>query len=1288
MNSRKTSQRSRFLLALAMGSVTPWVYTPRLNAQGQLPPANQSFQLPAPNGMQNPQPPALATQKTGNVEARLQVYDVPLEHVGAVGAQLQMQFGADKRVRITNEPNSGRLMVLAPEGTQRQIAQVVDSVRKQVGSIVMDARGNVVQSVVQQNQYKLQRITWRELEDAVGRLAGPRLTVTTLNNGELAQLKLVNKDSVQEVMMVDRRNDIVRLQGTPTMVMGWTQVVTAIDFGQADPNRPTQIIPINPATPERIERALSLVKLATYQKPVEEDEATTTVTRPVPQTGDNERATIIGSPDALSSGSGLIGDVDISFVPEMGLVIIKGSKKDVQRVNDVIEQIKKQSVETQPDIELKMLKHVNSQALETIVKALNTAVFEPRQGQISITALGQPNALLLIGRPEALKGIVDLIDKLDQPLDPNSQPRVFRLTHTSAVDAAALVTSIFTETAPATGGAAGTATTTLAPRVRVVADFRTNSLIVVASPRDQAEVARVIKEIDVDEGPAAESEVKIIPVKNAVASDLEPILRTAITGEASTTTTTGGQQGGGGNTQRPSTSGSSSSSIPNSKLTLIRDGRSVNSGILSGVVVTSNPSVNALIVRAPSKSMALIEALIKQLDVPASVDARIKVFEVKNGDATSLATTLQQAFGLPTTANQNTANNGLGGIFAIANQAALSGSGDSSLVPLRIATENRTNSIIVSGSQQDLDVIEVLLLRLDEDSTRQRIVEVVWLRNSQATDVANAVTNLITNQRSALAQIVAPVGAGGQGAAGQIFSVNERIEREVFVVAEANTNSLIISAMPRFMPTVRQIVERLDRQQPMIAVEILIAEVTLDDNFDLGFEWGLQDSLIFDRNTATGGTLSTPGFNPLTALTTNNTLTPNRRTQNVAGQGQSNFGVSRTNAGLGYGGLVLAASSESVNMLFRALQDVNRVQILSRPQLMTIDNNIATVKVGSLVPRLGGSVLTATGAAQQNIQDADVGLIMQIQPRTNQDGLINMLVAVNRSAVGPVDTGIPVGSDATGAIIKSPIISQTLAQTRVTAYDGQTVVLGGLITKNRSTRSRRIPWLADIPIAGALFRFDSQTENRTELLVVMTPRVIFYNNEEKLEMIKQVESSRMSYCLSDILNIHGDVGLSPGNGLWGPAASPIIYPDLQPTVESERNGERFGEPNGGRYGERYGEPNGGRYGEPNGERYGEPGSMILGEPERMNVPPQAEMLDGYPTNAPVRSDSSNGRTLINSATGGGAQPTVNPASPIQNSSYQPSQQPGTTSQQPGYNGVAPASYKPLSQPASRGANGR
>ncbi len=1225
--------------------------TPRdgLNAvakpQQQANPQNsvqQQFTLPPPVQAQN-LPPAAATSVPGNNDARIQVYDVPLEYVGEVGARIQAQFGTDKRVRVTNEPNTGRLMVLAPNGTQTQIAQVVEAVRQKVGSLSMDLRGNVIPSTIQQNQYKLQRISWRELEDAVGRLAGSKLTISTSNNGELAQLKLVSTDSVQEVMQVDRRNNEVRLQGTPGSVMGWTQVITAIDIGQADPARPTQIIPISPASPERIERALKLIKLANYQQlgqtPLEDEATTTAQVRP--GVGGNDRATIVASPDAISSGSGLIGDVDISFVPEMGLVIIKGSKRDVQRVQEVIDQIKKQSNETQPEIDIVMLKHVNGQALEVILKALNTEVFSPRQGQISITSLGQPNALLLIGRKEAMSGLKEVIEKLDTPIDPNSQLRVFKLVNSSAVDAQALITNFFGDPAAAAGNQA--TATGLTVRVKAVADYRTNSLVVQASPRDQAEVARLVAEIDADSS-TAESEIKIFPIKYALASDLQTILSNAISGTQAAVTGAAGQQQQ--QQQQPQGGAATTTAkVPSSRLNV-----GVNSALLTGVVVNNSPTINALIVRAPTKSMPLIEALIKQLDIPSGVEARIKVFEIQNGDASTLATALQQAFGLPTTQSNtqaNQANNALGGLFG-QNLAALSGGAESSLVPLRIATETRTNSIIVSGSQSDLEVIEVLLLRLDEDNAKQRTTDVVWLRNSSATDVANAITNLITNQRNFLQQIQAPTGQAG-GAQGAIYSVIERTDREVYVVAEPNTNSLIISAMPRYMPTIRKVIENLDRQQPMIAVEILIAEVTLEDNFDLGTEFGLQDSLVFDRNSASGGTLTSPGFNlnpaPLSITTP---TAQQRRTQNVAGQGQSGFALGRSNASLGYGGLVLAAGSESVNMLFRALQDANRIQILSRPSLLTIDNNIANVQVGQSVPRLGGTTIT-NGLAQQQVADTPVGLLMQIQPRTNQDGLINMIVAVQKSFLGNIADGIPIGQDANGNPILSPIINITQAQTRVTAYDGQTVILSGLITKSRTTRSKRIPWLADIPLAGVLFRFDSQTEKRTELLVVMTPRVIQFNNDEKIQTIKQVESSRMSWCMADVLNIYGDVGLSPGNGLWGPASSPVIYPDQQPTVEFE-NGR--------------------------GLR-----SMIPVEPEQMNIGPGVEMLDGSPINAPVRSSSNGTRTLLDSSTNGTGQPSVNSALPIQNSSYQQSVQQGAY-------GVTPASYQPVSQPTARTANGR
>ena len=1071
-------------------------------------------------------------------DAKLQIYALPTEVVAYVVAQLQTQFGGDKRVRITTEPETGRLMVLAPEATQQQIALSLGAISKQVNPASSDITGRVLSSAVQTREYKLQRVSWRELEDAVTRIAGPRLTVSTTNNGELAQLQMVTEAGPREVMTVDRRTDTVRMQGSPKDVFAWTQIVSAVDFAQADPQRPTQIVPINPASPERIETALRLVKLASYQQPPQNDQVTGQV--PVTPDDDNTPGMAVGSPESMGSGTGLIGDVDISFVPEMGIVIVKGGRRDVQRVLEVIEQIKKQSAETTPEIEIYPLKHVNGVALEPILRDLNDKVFTPRQGQISLYALGQPNSLLLIGRPEALSAIKELIIKLDQPLDPNNQLRVFRLVNSSAVDAETLVRNFFSETTPGTTAPANTSALTIGTRVKVIADYRTNSLIVQASPRDIAEVAKLILEVDV-ESTSAENEIRVFPIKNAIASELQPILQSAITGTASSGTTAGGQA-----QQGQAQPAAGSSRAPSSRLMVVpREGDPVNSGILAGVTITSNPSINALVVRAPSKSMPLIQALIDQLDQLPSADARIKVFPVVNGDATSLALTLQQVFGLPATAGASTTS---AAAIGLQNLAALTGGGESTLVPLRISADTRTNTIIVSGAASDLEVIEVLLYRLDETGGQQRNNEVIWLRNANASDIFTALNNLLNTQRNVITQ---------QLISGQAISLFERVDREVFLIAEPSTNSIVVSATPRYMQQIRQVIERLDRQQPMVFVEMLIAEVALDDQFEFGTELGLQDSLLFDRNSASGGTLGSPVFNVLNPAF--NAGSPQRRPQNVAGQGSSGFALGRT-SDLGYGGLVLAASSESVGLLFRMLQDANRAQILARPTLTTIDNNVSVINVGQSIPVLGGTA-ASVGIVQQNVNYVNAGLTLQIQPRTNEDGLINMIVAISRATIDRAN-GLEIASGGVaGGTTLTPAFNQTIAQTRVTAYDGQTVVIGGLITKSRASQSKRIPWLADIPIAGALFRFDKETENRTELLVVMTPRVINFNDANKMDMIKMAESSRMSWCLADVLNIHGDKGLSAGNGLWGPATSPTIFPDETPTVDYESNETKIIHPN-------------------------------------------------------------------------------------------------------------------------------
>jgi type II secretion system protein D len=1141
-------------------------------------------------------------------------------------------------------------MVLAPDASQRQIALAVEEIKTRTGRLKTDARGHIVHDSVQSRQYKLQIVTWRELEDAISHIAGSRLTISTINNGEVAQLQMLTETGPREVMTIDRRNDEVRIQGSAKDVMAWTSVVTAIDLAQVDPQRPTQIIPINPATPERIERAIHLVKQASYQQPIQ-DEATGTIQ--IPQDQDNTPGAAIGSPDSLTSGTGLIGDVDISFVPELGLVIVKGGKRDVQRVLDVIEQIKKQSQDTQPEIEIYPLRHVNGIVLEPILKDLNDKVFSPRQGQISIYALGQPNSLLLVGRTEALAGIKELITKLDQPIDLNNQLKVFRLVNSSAVDAETVIRNFFGDTTGTTANqntnANAPGANQLAPRVKVVADYRTNSLIVQASPRDIAEVARLILEIDVESTPA-ENLIKIFPIKNVPAADLQPLLQAAITG-TSVNLGTGNNQGQQPQPQPSNASGSARSTPPSSGLAVVGpDGNEVSSGILAGVVINSNPSINALIVRAPSKSMPLIEALIAQLDQVSSAEAKMKVYPVVNGDASSLVTILQQAFGLPQTGT-NTTNQGFGGgLFGgLQNLAALSGGGgDSSLVPLRLSSDPRTNTIIASGGASDLDVIEALLYRLDEAGGNSRTTEVIWLRNANAADVNVALTSLFRDQRTLAQQNLQS--QQGFNVQNQQVSLFERADREVltiFVSPENSTNSIIISATPRYMQQIREVIERLDRQQPMIYVEMLIAEVALTDQFELGTELGLQDSLLYDRNSATGGTLNSPVFNILNPPF--NTGSPQRRPQNVAGQGLSGFAMGRTSE-LGYGGLVLAASSESFGALFRMLQDANRAQILAKPTLTTIDNNISVVNVGKSVPILGNSTNTVSGVTQ-SVQYINTGLTMQIQPRTNQDGLINMIVAISRSSVSDADGLTIANGDQTST---TPAFNQTLAQTRVTAYDGQTVILGGLITKERSTVSRRIPWLADIPIAGALFRYDKQSEARTELLVIMTPRVINYNDPDKLEMIKQVESSRMSWCLADVLNLYGDKGLSPGNGLWGPASSPVIYPDETPTVDFA------GDPNSCPPGT-VGQPS---FGQPT---YGEPGvssqELLLNQPlDNNNNNNNNIMIDGagqqlpYPIQEPAPLNSSSRippRTLLPSDGNAAPGAVVQPVNPAPNNYYSP-----------------------------------
>ena len=1109
----------RFIVYLLAAGSLVRAASPQLMAQQAAGETQSATTAPAPGQLAPGQPvpgqivpgqPVPGQAATG--QPQLKKLPVPAARAREIATQLSLRYRDLPGITISPDPQNDQLVVLAPEEAQERIAGDVRAlVQTQVRQAMSTEPGAMTMH--------LRSISWREFEDGLQQIAGRSLPVTTSRNGERAAFQLNGAMLKGTLVEVDRRNNSVTISAPPAKQAGWQTLVAAIDQPAPARGQVAEVLRVEKAEPAPIQRAIRLLR------ELEESQAKKTRRAPLfrdaafqpPQ--DAPPADAADPPadvDEGEAGPGVIRDLDFQFVPELGVIIVKGARQDVDRVRALIAEIEQQSELTRPQIEVRRLEHTDSNAVAELLEQLYEDVLSARQGEVSITALDTPNALLLIGREEAIKTVLELVQKLDEPIADTDRLRVFRLQHASALDAETTIRDFFTDR-PGTGDEVRPG---IGIRVRVIADYRTNSLIVSASPRDMMEVTRLVNQIDVQEV-TARNELKIFPLNNARAEDLAPIIQSAITGD--------GEADENPNATRPSTTLSIVATDPDGDQTL-------DSGILAGVVITADNNANALVVRGPASSMPLIAELIRQLDRAPGIESLVKVFTIQNGDAGQLAVALQDLFGAAAAGGAAAGGPGLATL-------PISTASESSLVPLRFTTDIRSNSIIASGSVADLEVVESILLRLDSEGFAERITEVIWLRHQVAGNVAAAIDAYV-GQRITGQNIIRQFQQG--------LGPYDLVDRDLIVVPEGQTNSLVLSVSPRLYQEVRRLIDQLDRRPPMVLIKVLIAEVELDDRFEIGGELGLQDSLLFDRGIATvGDPLSEPGFN------FNNPGTPNLNTfgrDSLAARGVSTFGVGRLSSEVNFGGFVLNAASESINMLFRTLQRSGRLQVLSRPEVMVMDNNEAFLQVGQRVAR-PQNVSVVLQQTIIGIEDIDVGLILSVTPRVGADGLIVMAIDATRSQINTVARGQSIGSTAGGEDIEVQPIDITTAQSTISAYSGQTVVFGGLIQKERINTSRRVPYLADIPLLGYMFKFDVETERRSELLIVMTPMLV--TGEQDLEYVKETESSRMSWCLADVVEAHGDVGLSGGYGLWGPAVGPTIYPDLQPTVDDVINGYRM-----------------------------------------------------------------------------------------------------------------------------------
>ncbi|MFM7975876.1 MAG: secretin N-terminal domain-containing protein, partial [Pirellula sp.] len=495
--------------------------------------------------------------------------------------------------------------------------------------------------------------------------------------------------------------------------------------------------------------------------------------------------------------------VQIEMLPELDAVILRGRDQQLTDLSEIIKRLDEASRESKPTIEVVPLQHVNSQSMSELIEDVQEKFIGTRQGRVTVSPLVSPNALLVIGWGESMDLMKQLIQQLDQPTKNESTLAVIPLKHAAASDVQTQLQSFYK-------GKEG-----LAPVVNSFADSRSNAIIVNGSPRDIAEIKKLLEQIDVPRNGMVQA-ARVFQIRHNLAADIAEALQDALA------TTTADR---------------------NKTLQLVDENGEpiVTGGVLGTTKITVNDRNNTIIVASTPETLPLIEQFIQQLDTPGAV-AKIKIFAIKNGDASSLVETLRAL--IPSSSSTAGAAPG---------PQLSSNPDDNSLLPLRFTVDTRGNNIIAIGSEGDLKIVEALILRLDEGEASKRKSTVYQLKNSPAIDVATAINQFLQSKR--IVELAAP----------GVNNPFDQLEREVVVVPEPVQNKLILSATPRYYDEIAQLIQRLDEQPPQVMIQVMIAEILLGNTDEFGIEMGIQDSVLFDRSLL---------GNLVTTTATTNTSTP------------------------------------------------------------------------------------------------------------------------------------------------------------------------------------------------------------------------------------------------------------------------------------------------------------------------------------------------------------------------------------------------------------------------------
>lgn len=736
--------------------------------------------------------------------------------------------------------------------------------------------------------------------------------------------------------------------------------------------------------------------------------------------------------------------VPAAVIPDdrINTIVVLGGKEAFDFVERMLPQLDGESTFTRLNFQVFPLKKATAVRLRTTLQPI-FANRPPRvKGEpvdpITIVADAWVNALLVGATVEDMSSVSSLIERLDNEATPlGLAVHVFPLAKADARKVALTIQALFRESTP----------NQVLP-IQVSADERINAIVVSCGDDDAKRIGELVTKLDTEQV-ARVSEIRVFPLKNARAESLSTILNTAL------------------NTRPPSLSDQQN---PNAQsvlqfITRSEEGRElVTAALKESVLITPDGRMNSLIVSGPVDYMGLLEQIITRLDAGSPQEAKIKVFTLKNAHARQMAELLTQLFRMTQSATTGTQRSIQYTLMRPGTDDAGASAtlGSAEQTALTVTVDPRTNSLLVGGTDHYVSMVEQIIETLDEGSDNERTTEVVRLKNSQASDVAVAVRGFLDQERQRVTQVL---GADAVGTAQQM------LEREVAIVAEQLSNTLLLSASPRYFGQVKALIQELDKSQPQVLIQVLLAEVSLNSTSDLGVDW-TQTGRLGGNPYALGGDTGTAA-----AL--------------------QSFG--------GYSALMTGGD---FSFLLRALKDDSRLEVLSRPQIVTADNKPASINIGQRVPLISDSRVTERGDTINSFRYEDVGVNLTVTPKISPDGFVKLEIGTTNSAIS--SSNVEINKSAT-----VPIINQRKANTTVSVQSGQTIIIGGLIGTMEDRRVKKLPWLGDIPYLGNVFRSTRVTREKKELLIFLTPQVLANNqsavplNEFDDVVKEQVEKSRL-----------------------------------------------------------------------------------------------------------------------------------------------------------------------------------